>query len=52
MNKLSKRGPVISSEMISGMDGKLAVLEQRRERTRTLKQSMTQERLTGRTRLL
>ena len=49
MNKLSKRGPVISSEMISGMDGKLVVLEQRREKTRALKQSMTQALLAGRT---
>ena len=49
MNKLSQSGPVIPSEMICGMVGELAVLEQRREKTRTLKQSMTQALLTGRT---
>jgi len=34
------------------MDGELALLEQRREKTRNLKQAMMQELLTGRTRLL
>jgi len=34
------------------IDGELAVLEQRREKTRALKQAMMQELLTGRTRLV
>ena len=34
------------------MDGELAVLEQRREKTRAIKQAMMQELLTGRTRLV
>jgi len=34
------------------MDAELAVLEQRRDKTRALKQAMMQELLTGRTRLL
>ena len=38
--------------VLSEMDGELAVLEQRREKTRALKQAMMQELLTGRTRLL
>jgi type I restriction enzyme S subunit len=40
------------AEVLSEMDGELAVLEQRREKTRALKQAMMQELLTGRTRLL
>jgi type I restriction enzyme S subunit len=38
--------------VLSEMDGELAVLEQRREKTRALKQAMMQELLTGRTRLV
>ena len=38
--------------VLSEMDGELVVLEQRREKTRALKQAMMQELLTGRTRLL
>ena len=38
--------------VLSEQDGELAVLEQRREKTRALKQAMMQELLTGRTRLL
>ncbi|MDH4454333.1 MAG: restriction endonuclease subunit S [Verrucomicrobiota bacterium] len=38
--------------VLSEMDGELAVLEQRREKTRALKQAMMQELLTGRTRLI
>jgi type I restriction enzyme, S subunit len=40
------------AEVLSEMDGELAVLEQRREKTRALKQAMMQELLTGRTRLV
>jgi type I restriction enzyme S subunit len=40
------------AEVLSEMDAELAVLEQRREKTRALKQAMMQELLTGRTRLL
>ena len=38
--------------VLSDMDAELAALEQRREKTRALKQGMMQELLTGRTRLL
>jgi len=37
---------------LSDMDAELAALEQRRDKTRTLKQAMMQELLTGRTRLV
>lgn len=40
------------AEVLSEMDGEMAVLEQRREKTRALKQAMMQELLTGRTRLI
>ena len=40
------------AEVLSDMDAELAVLEQRREKTRALKQAMMQELLTGRTRLV
>ena len=40
------------AEVLSEMDGELAVLEQRREKTRALKQAMMQELLTGQTRLV
>jgi type I restriction enzyme S subunit len=40
------------AEVLSEMDAELVVLEQRREKTRALKQAMMQELLTGRTRLL
>jgi type I restriction enzyme S subunit len=40
------------ASVLTEMDGELAVLEQRREKTRALKQAMMQELLTGRTRLL
>jgi type I restriction enzyme S subunit len=39
------------AEVLSDMDAELAALEQRREKTRALKQGMMQELLTGRTRL-
>jgi type I restriction enzyme S subunit len=40
------------AEVLSDMDGELAALEQRRDKTRALKQGMMQELLTGRTRLI
>ena len=39
------------AEVLSDMDAELAALEQRRDKTRVLKQGMMQELLTGRTRL-
>lgn len=40
------------AEVLSDLDAELAALEQRREKTRALKQGMMQELLTGRTRLV
>jgi type I restriction enzyme S subunit len=40
------------AEVLTEMDAELAVLEQRREKTRALKQAMMQELLTGKTRLV
>ena len=40
------------AEVLSDMDAELAALEERREKTRALKQGMMQELLTGRTRLI
>ena len=40
------------ASVLTDMDAELAALEQRREKTRALKQAMMQELLTGRTRLL
>src|SRR6266478_5969264 len=40
------------AEVLSDMDAELAGLEQRREKTRALKEGMMQELLTGRTRLV
>ena len=40
------------AEVLSDMDAKLAALEQRRDKTRALKQAMMQELLTGRIRLI
>ena len=40
------------AEALSDMDAELAALEQRREKTRAIKQGMMQELLTGRTRLV
>ena len=40
------------AEVLTEMDAELAVLEQRREKTRALKQAMMQELLTGQTRLV
>ena len=58
MNKIEVRRPkdhpeqTAIAEVLTEMDGELAVLEQRREKTRALKQAMMQELLTGRTRLV
>jgi type I restriction enzyme S subunit len=43
---------LFSFEVLSDMDAELAALEQRRAKTRALKQGMMQELLTGRTRLV
>ena len=40
------------AEVLTDMDAELSALEQRREKTRALKQAMMQELLTGRTRLI
>jgi type I restriction enzyme S subunit len=40
------------AQILSDMDAELTALEQRREKTRSLKQAMMQELLTGKTRLL
>jgi type I restriction enzyme, S subunit len=40
------------AEVLTDMDAELAALEQRREKTRALKQAMMQELLTGKTRLI
>ena len=40
------------AEVLSDMDAELAALEQRREKTRAIKQAMMQELLTGKTRLI
>lgn len=40
------------AEVLSDMDAELTALEQRRDKTRLLKQGMMQELLTGRTRLI
>lgn len=40
------------ASILSEMDAELASLEQRREKTRALKQGMMRELLTGRTRLV
>ena len=40
------------AEVLTEMDAELAALEQRREKTRALKQAMMQELLTGKTRLV
>ena len=49
---LDKEEQTAIATVLSEMDGELAVLEQRREKTRALKQAMMQELLTGRTRLV
>jgi type I restriction enzyme S subunit len=48
---LSKAEQTAIAEVLSDMDAELAALEQRRDKTRALKQGMMQELLTGRIRL-
>lgn len=58
MNKIQVRFPnddveqTAIAEVLTDMDAELAGLEQRREKTRALKQGMMQELLTGKTRLI
>ena len=58
MNKIEVRRPkdlpeqTAIASVLTEMDAELAVLTQRREKTRALKQAMMQELLTGRTRLI
>ena len=51
MRELFMEQTAIAS-VLPEMDAELAALEQRREKTRGLKQAMMQELLTGRTRLI
>jgi hypothetical protein len=51
MNRFLPEQTAIAS-VLTEMDGELAVLEQRQEKTRALKQAMMHELLTGRTRLV
>jgi type I restriction enzyme S subunit len=48
----SLREQTAIAEVLSDMDAELAALEQRRDKTRALKQGMMQELLTGRMRLI
>ena len=48
----AQREQTAIAEVLSDMDAELAALEQRRDKTRALKQGMMQELLTGRTRLV
>ena len=48
----SKAEQTAIAKVLSDMDAELAALEQRRDKTRSLKQGMMQELLTGRTRLV
>jgi type I restriction enzyme S subunit len=58
MNKINVRVPqelseqTAIAEVLSDMDAEIAALEQRRDKTRALKQGMMQELLTGQTRLI
>jgi type I restriction enzyme S subunit len=58
MNKIEVRLPKAQpeqtaiAEVLTELDAELAALEQRREKTRALKQAMMQELLSGRTRLV
>jgi type I restriction enzyme S subunit len=58
MNKIEVRLPkeqpeqTAIAEVLTDMDAEMAALEQRREKTRALKQAMMQELLTGKTRLV
>jgi type I restriction enzyme S subunit len=44
--------PTAIAEVLPELNGELAVLEQRRKKTRALKQAMMQELLTGRIRII
>jgi type I restriction enzyme, S subunit len=58
MNKIEVRFPPIEAEqtaiaeVLTDIDAELAALERRREKTRSVKQAMMQQLLTGRTRLI
>lgn len=58
MNKIEVRLPkeqaeqIAIAEVLTAMDAELATLEQRRDKSRALKQAMMQELLTGKTRLV
>jgi type I restriction enzyme, S subunit len=57
LNKLELQLPTLDeqtaiAEVLTDMDKELVALGQRREKTRALKQAMTQELLTGKTRLV
>ena len=52
MPEFNRPFPSATAGVLTEMDGELATLEQRREKTRALKQGMMQELLTGRARLL
>jgi type I restriction enzyme S subunit len=58
MNRIEVRFPNDELEqtaiatVLSNMDGEITALEQRRDKTRALKQAMMQELLTGKTRLV
>lgn len=58
MNKIEVRRPkdlpeqTAIASVLTEMDTELALLTQRREKTRALKQAMMQELLTGKTRLI
>ena len=51
-NVLLNSLPTAIAEVLTEMDSELAALEQRRDKTRALKQGMMQELLTGKTRLV
>ena len=52
MTEESRSEQTAIAAVLTDMDAELAGLEQRREKTRALKQAMMQELLTGRTRLV
>jgi type I restriction enzyme S subunit len=52
MNKATTHPAAAVTDVLTEMDAELAVLKQRREKTRARKQAMLQELRTGRTRLV
>ena len=50
--RLTKQVALAIAEVLKDMDTEIAALEQRRKKTRGLKQAMMQELLTGKTRLI